>query len=125
MKIVVLAGGYSPEREVSLTSGSLIANALTAEGHKVVLVDVYLGRELSGSESLESLFSSDVTYSYSVSEAEPDLDALMRESGNGTALVGKNVIEICRAADIAFLALHGASGENGQIQATLDSYGIL
>ncbi|MBO5271154.1 MAG: D-alanine--D-alanine ligase [Clostridia bacterium] len=125
MKIAVLAGGLSPEREVSLTSGSLIANALAAEGHKVVLVDVYLGKELPEGESVASLFSSDVTYSHTVSEVEPDLDALMRESGNGSALVGKNVIEICRAADVAFLALHGASGENGQIQATLDSYGIL
>ena len=43
MKIAVLAGGLSPEREVSLSSGSLIANALCACGHKVALADVYLG----------------------------------------------------------------------------------
>lgn len=35
MKIIVLAGGYSPEREVSLSSGSLIANALMEQGHEV------------------------------------------------------------------------------------------
>lgn len=43
MKIIVLAGGYSPEREVSLSSGSLIANALIENGHKVLLADLYLG----------------------------------------------------------------------------------
>ena len=43
MNIVVLAGGLSPEREVSLTSGSLIANALMENGHGVILVDVYEG----------------------------------------------------------------------------------
>jgi D-alanine-D-alanine ligase len=37
MNIVVLAGGLSPEREVSLTSGSLIANALMKNGHAVCL----------------------------------------------------------------------------------------
>ena len=43
MNITVLAGGLSPERNVSLTSGSLIAAALRRRGHKVLLVDVYLG----------------------------------------------------------------------------------
>ena len=35
MNIVVLMGGLSPERDVSLTSGSLIANALIRRGHRV------------------------------------------------------------------------------------------
>lgn len=43
MKIVVLAGGYSPEREVSRSSGSLIANSLMKSGHEVSLIDVYEG----------------------------------------------------------------------------------
>ena len=43
MNIVVLAGGLSPERNVSLTSGSLIANALMQNGHRVLLLDVYEG----------------------------------------------------------------------------------
>ena len=34
------------------------------------------------------------------------------------------VTDICRKADITFLALHGGVGENGQIQATLDMLGI-
>lgn len=124
MKIAVLAGGLSPEREVSLTSGSLIANALAEEGNSVILVDVYLGVTLPENVSVSSLFRTDVRYSYAVSEKEPDLEALKASSGNGNALVGKNVIRICREADVVFLALHGASGENGQLQATLDSYGI-
>ncbi len=124
MKIVVLAGGLSPERDVSLSSGSLIANALAEEGHAVLLLDVYLGIETDPSVPLNSLFRTDSCYSYKVSEEEPDLDALKRQSGMGDALVGKNVISVCKAADVVFLALHGASGENGQLQATLDSYGI-
>ena len=43
MKITVLAGGTSTEREVSLVSGMEVYKALKARGHQVVLVDVYLG----------------------------------------------------------------------------------
>jgi D-alanine--D-alanine ligase len=125
MKIAVLAGGLSPEREVSLTSGSLIANALLEEGHRVALVDVYLGiQENSSGASLEDLFRSDGRYHHAVSRDEPDLELLKRESGRGNVLIGEHVIDICLLADVVFLALHGASGENGQIQATLDVHGI-
>ena len=123
MNIVVLAGGLSPEREVSLTSGSLIANALMENGHRVLLVDVYEGIENLPTDPL-SLFRESGEYTHSVAETVPDLDALRARCHNGDALIGPNVIETCRAADLAFLALHGAMGENGQLQATLDAYGI-
>ena len=43
MNIVVLAGGLSPERNVSLSSGSLITSALRKKGHKVLMLDIYEG----------------------------------------------------------------------------------
>ena len=43
MNIIVLAGGLSPERNVSLSSGSLISSALRRKGHKILSVDVYEG----------------------------------------------------------------------------------
>ncbi len=122
MKITVLAGGLSPERDVSLTSGSLIANALRRKGHEVALVDVYLG--CKAKIALPALFTTEEETPYSVSEKEPDLAALKAMSGNGEALIGVNVIELCKLADVVFLALHGAMGENGQLQALLDCYGI-
>ena len=45
MKIVVLAGGTSTERDVSLISGSNIYRALKKKGHDAILVDLYLGYE--------------------------------------------------------------------------------
>ncbi len=123
MKIVVLAGGYSPEREVSLSSGSLIANALIRRGHAVLLLDVYEGiRKLP--RSLDDLFLRTPDYSHTISETAPDLPALKDRVGNGAALVGANVGMLCRAADAVFLALHGAMGENGQMQAYLDCLGV-
>ena len=122
MNIAVLAGGYSPERDVSLTSGSLIANALIDEGYKVCLADVYLGLDV-GSD-VKNLFNDEKKPVHKVTHTVPDLDALKADSGNGDALIGKGIIELCRAADVVFLALHGSMGENGQLQATLDNFGI-
>lgn len=123
MNILVLAGGYSPERDVSLTSGSLIANALKKEGEKVCLADVYLGITEEKLNSLD-LFNTVEGEVYRVENSVPDLKTLKEQSGNGDALIGKGIIELCRRADVVFLALHGAMGENGQLQATLDNYGI-
>ena len=123
MNIAVLAGGYSPERDVSLTSGSLIANALIGEGHSVCLADVYLG--IKDEELNEKTpFNRELKPVHKVDHNVPDLVALKEQSGNGEALIGRGIIELCRAADVVFLALHGAMGENGQLQATLDNYGI-
>ncbi len=123
MNIVVLAGGYSPEREVSLTSGSLIANALIEKGHRVLLLDLYIGLDSLGADP-SKLFSTQPYPVHTVSEAVPDLNALKEKYGNGDALIGKNVLSLCAFADRVFLALHGAIGENGQLQATLDTHGI-
>ena len=122
MNIAVLAGGYSPERDVSLTSGSLIANALIDEGYNVCLADVYLG--IKDENVTKELFNKEKKPVYRVEHDVPDLAALKSASGNGDALIGKGIIELCSLADVVFLALHGAMGENGQLQATLDNFGI-
>ena len=43
MNIVVLAGGLSTERDVSFKTGSMVAKALKENGHKVILLDVFMG----------------------------------------------------------------------------------
>lgn len=126
MNILVLAGGLSPERDVSLSSGSKIASALIERGHRVAMVDVYM--------DLGELpcFSDEPIPPFSAAENEPDLDALRAErialrggeEGSGE-LIGRGVVDACRAADVVFLALHGGMGENGQLQALLDCYGIV
>lgn len=122
MNIVVLAGGLSPERNVSLTSGSLIAAALRRRGHKVILADLYEG--ISADNCSEKLFSEHTDVIAKVSRDIPDLEAIIEKNGGRRQPVGPNIIEICRMADVTFLALHGAMGENGQLQALLDIEGI-
>lgn len=124
MNITVLAGGWSPERDVSLTSGSLIANALMKRGHRVLLLDPYLGVDLPEGTNLQALFRTEGEYHHAVREDIPDLTELRRISGNGDALVGRNVLTLCRAADVVYNALHGGMGENGTLQGFLDCYGI-
>lgn len=122
MKIAVVCGGLSNERDVSITSGTCVARALRAKGHKVVLVDLYYGYSGEYAEPAELFERKQEDISYSVSEETPDIERLLAE-GDGSR-IGKNVIEICKAADISYLALHGEDGENGKLQATLDVHGI-
>ncbi len=120
MNIVVLAGGLSMERDVSLASGSLIANALRDCGHNAILVDLYYGieKEKMNFSSLEG------RYEHKIPEIAPDLDAIIASNGGRKNPVGENVIELCKMADVAFLALHGGVGENGKLQALFEMNGI-
>ena len=52
MKIVVLAGGLSPERNVSLSTGTMVTEALRALGHRAGLIDLYLRRGWAGAGRL-------------------------------------------------------------------------
>lgn len=124
MNIVVLAGGISSERDVSLSSGGMIYRALRKRGHHAILLDVYLGIE----GDVEGIFGWDRDWAARVcgiGEAAPDLEAVkaLRKDG-GKGFFGPNVLEICREADCVFLALHGAGGEDGRIQACFDLLGI-
>ncbi len=123
MKIAVLAGGYSPERNVSLCSGTLISAALIRKGHKVAFADVYVGIK-DRSVSIDGLFTDKEPPVPTITETEPDLEALKAENSGQNELIGEGILELCRAADVVFLALHGGMGENGQLQATLDNMAV-
>lgn len=125
MKIVVLAGGISTERDVSLSSGAGIYKALKERGHQVVLLDVFLGY---AEEDGTQIFEKDrnwVEKLGDVSETAPDLEQIkaMRPDWE-KSFFGPNVISICQAADVVFMALHGENGENGKVQACFDLMGI-
>ena len=124
MKIVVLAGGLSPERDVSFSSGTMACNALLARGHKAILVDLFFG--LPDWDGTTDLFLSAAPLPPApVSEREPDLYALRRSRKVGyNDYIGLNVPEICKQADIVYMALHGDCGENGELQAFFDEQGI-
>ena len=124
MNIVVLAGGISTERDVSLISGQKIYQAIKGNGHHAVLLDVFLGYE----GDISHIFEEDINWEAQVSgikETNPDIEKVkaMRPDWEKN-FFGPNVIAICQKADVVFMALHGENGENGKIQACFDLMGI-
>ena len=128
MNIIVLAGGLSPERNVSLSSGSLISSALRRKGHKTLMLDVYEGIcDEKIPENPFELFTTEESDSLAVGKTAPtpeELESIKKKNNNRTELIGPNVLKLCKLADVAFLALHGDMGENGQLQATLDVFDV-
>lgn len=124
MKIVVLAGGLSPERNVSLSSGAMVCQALRDRGHQVALVDLFYGLE-DGTDG-EGLYYAPIPESFKrVSRQAPDLEQVRASrKGNSPSAIGPGVLELCAGADVVYLALHGTCGEDGRIQAALDLLGV-
>ena len=127
MKIVVLAGGLSTERDVSLSSGAGICKTLREKGHDAFLLDVYLGFPYD-SDKLKEVFTlpgAGLEIAEGIKTTEPDLAAIKASrEDQSDCFLGPNVVEICRRADIVFMGLHGDVGENGKLQATFDILGI-
>lgn len=124
MRIVVLAGGLSTERDVSISSGIKVASALREKGNEVVLLDVFMGYEENFCD-IDALFKHNYSFtdSLGVGTEIPDIKTVKENRlDKSSKFIGMNVIEICAEADITYLALHGGEGENGQIQATLDLF---
>ena len=126
MKIVVLAGGLSTERAVSLVTGTGICRALRERGHQAILVDLFLGLE-KVPEDLESLFDAPdgLCPDARIGTEAPDLESVRRSRRDQSPRVfGAGVLELCQLADIVFLGLHGRDGEDGRVQAALELLGV-
>ncbi len=113
MKVAVLFGGTSSERDVSLASGAQVVKNLRERGHEVVCVDTAKG-VLTGAEEQRWLASG-------VGVEPPPNEEL--------ALMKTDASALTRApetsdVDVFFLALHGGTGEDGTLQALLDLAGV-
>ena len=121
MKIVVLCGGTSTERDVSLVTGREVCKALRSKGHKAVLIDVFIGHEgINTKEYLDEDFVIENELEY-IKDKAKDLENLKKSRKE---FFGPNVLELCKEADCVFMGLHGACGEDGKVQATFDLLGI-
>ena len=123
MRIVVLYGGFSNERDVSFATGVMVAKSLR-KNHDVALVDMFLG--VSDKDTFDDLSKSKIDNNLLiVSDEIPDyLDLINRRVYKTNSIIGKNVLKICTQCDLVFLALHGDNGEDGKIQAALDLLGV-
>lgn len=121
MKIVVLAGGTSTERDVSIVSGTKVCEALRSKGHQAILLDVFCGKE--GLQA-ETAFAQEYDVEREAAYIRSFNDSIGKIKAAQRGFFGPNVLDVCRAADMVFLALHGACGEDGRIQAAFDLLGI-
>lgn len=126
VKIVVLGGGLSTERHVSLCTATAVCRGLRELGHKAIFVDMYLGLE-DYEGPLEQAFDAQDGFcgQVAIEKVEPDLaQVAASRKFKSPSRLGKNVLEICALADCVFLGLHGEDGEDGKIQATLELMGV-
>ena len=109
MKIAVLFGGDSMERDVSIASASQVVGALRSRGHQVVAYDSGRGRLEAADE--RRLFTG------KIDSRPPDQKSV---SSLPTVVSAPDLADV----DLVFLAMHGGSGEDGTVQALLDLAGI-
>lgn len=113
MNVLLLAGGNSSERDVSLNSGGAIARALKSLGHTVAMIDPSCGLPLIESDHglvLRDVHGTSLDYR-ALPVAGPEFRQVL-------------FAEHKEQFDLVFLALHGGDGENGTIQNLLDLAGM-
>src|SRR5512134_2284067 len=115
MRITVLTGGTSSERDVALASAVQVVAALRSQGHDVAVVDTARGYIPQGDEA--SLLRG------TVGILPPSIDEL-HALERGLLLSGLGNLAVVRDADVLFLALHGGRGEDGTIQTLLEMVGV-
>ena len=113
MKIAVLFGGTSSERDVSIASGAQVIRALEQAGHQVLAVDTARGvlPQPERDRLLDTGVAPTPPKNQELAVLRSDTDALTKSAA-------------FRAVDLVFLALHGGTGEDGTIQAVLDLAGV-
>jgi D-alanine-D-alanine ligase len=114
VKVAVLFGGTSEERDVSIASAAQIIPALRALGFEVTAVDTATGRLASRDE--HALLTAGVA-------PEPPSDSQIAQVRGRAIALSPAAFDI-REVDVVFLALHGGAGEDGRIQAMLDLAGM-
>ncbi|MBA3894361.1 MAG: D-alanine--D-alanine ligase [Gemmatimonadales bacterium] len=115
MRITVLTGGTSSERDVAIASAVQIVGALRSRGHDVAVVDTARGF-IPGADEAQLL-------SGSVGVEPPSIDEL-HSLERGLLLSGLGNLAVIRDAEVLFLALHGGRGEDGTIQTLLEVVGV-
>jgi D-alanine-D-alanine ligase len=112
MKLAVLLGGTSAEREISFLTGNAMARAYESLGHEVTLIDPATGQTMSIKE-----FHVDRPH------AQPPTAEEVDKLTQGSIFVDSICSKAVRDADAVVIGLHGVPGEDGSVQAVLELLG--
>ena len=125
MRIVVLAGGTSTERDISLVTGYRVCESLRRNGHEANMLDIFLGVDDSEVKTFFTEKNDLGELSDNLKKKTADIPAeVKRRTEARESFFGRNVLELCKEADMVFMGLHGSNGEDGKVQATFDLLGI-
>jgi D-alanine-D-alanine ligase len=118
MRVCVLTGGSSSEREVAFASAAQVVTALRSRGHQVSVADTATG--MLDAEAERRLLLGDAP------KAPPTPERLVElAGGERDFLLGRLLQQqAVRDADVIFLGLHGGRGEDGTIQHLLELAGL-
>ena len=112
MKLCILLGGPSAEREISFLSGGAMARALVTRGHDVTLLDPATGRAMRLEE-----------FHATPPKSEHPTAKELGEFSQGNIVLGSLMSSVVREAEVVVLGLHGVPGEDGLIQSVLELQG--
>ena len=118
MKVCVLTGGSSSERDVALASAAQVVAALRGRGHLVTVADTSSG-VIDGAGEARLLQPR-------IHAAPPDPAAVaaLMAAETKVLLGGLLADPAIHDADVVFLALHGGRGEDGTVQGLLETAGV-
>ena len=106
IRIAIIAGGFSNERDISLMTAAQIAKNLPPEKYDIKVIEI----------------APDKTWLL-----RNDLKEISNETASHQLIIANQGITpaaLSEKIDVAFLALHGQFGEDGRIQAMLDYWNV-
>ncbi len=131
IRVGVLAGGASAERQISLASGLQIAEQLPKDRYEVVMMDplALMANNPALSDEQRAMarrLASGAAAADALPQRDRELPAAMQDSMHrgSSALASASTALTGEGIDVAFIALHGPWGEDGKIQAVLETFGI-
>lgn len=129
VRVGVLTGGASAERDISLATGAQIARTLPADRYDVVLLDplAFMVRNPALTEAQREQARALLAGGARLDPAHPLPKGLEQEIESASrALVPatRAISEASDPLDVVLIALHGTWGEDGRIQGLLDTLGI-
>ncbi|WP_031556853.1 D-alanine--D-alanine ligase family protein [Lachnospira multipara] len=125
MNIVVLSGGVSSERDISLLNAQNICQSLRRQGHNANILDLLYGIDDSRVDNFftenNSLLDEVIILKNKTATVKDEVE---KRKKYRQGIFGKNVIELCMQADLCFICVSGKVGEDGHLQSVFDLYDI-
>ena len=120
MNIVVLAGGTSTERDISIMTSVKVCESLRRNGHNANIIDVFFGIEDKAAETFFNDNGNDLEKIAADMKKKDILvdDELADRKKSGKGFFGDNVLALCLKADIVFMGLHGRDRKSTRLNSS-------